>query len=142
MRFLKYIFLSLTFVLTTNAYSFCGFYAARAGTNLYNQSSKVVIAQDGTYQAITMASDFEGNAKDFAMVVPVPKVLKRNQINVVDNNIITHLDNYTAPRLVEYFDRDPCAPQIMYAPMAASPSPVANRMEKKSGAKGLGVIYR
>ncbi len=29
----------------------------------------------------------EGDAKDFAMVVPIPKVLKRNQINVVDNNI-------------------------------------------------------
>ena len=52
-----------------------------------------------------MASDFEGDAKDFAMVVPVPKILKRNQIHVVDTNIITHLDNYTAPRLVEYFDR-------------------------------------
>ncbi|HIQ15407.1 MAG TPA: DUF2330 domain-containing protein [Leucothrix sp.] len=124
-------------VLMENSYAFCGFYAARAGSTLYNQSSKVVIVQDNQYQSVTMASDFKGNAKDFAMVVPVPKVLKRHQINVVNNNIITHLDNYTAPRLVEYFDRSPC--QIVH------PSPVRRMMaprspaKRKSGAASLGV---
>ncbi len=136
---LKIILISLALVSASNAYSFCGFYAARAGTNLYNQSSKVVIAQDGQYQAITMASDFEGDAKDFAMVVPIPKVLKRNQINVVDNNIITHLDTYTAPRLVEYFDHNPCVPRAVAAPVMRAPMAKGARMEKRSGPKSLGV---
>ena len=138
-RIFKLLFSVIALAITANSYAFCGFYAARAGSTLYNQSSKVVIAQDGQYQSVTMASDFEGDAKDFAMVVPIPQVLKRNQINVVDNNIITHLDNYTAPRLVEYFDRSPCEPQILYrmAPVA-SPAPMAKRKIKR-GADSLGV---
>ncbi len=137
--FLKLLFGFATLVVTANSVAFCGFYAARAGSTLYNQSSKVVIAQDGQYQSVTMASDFEGDAKDFAMVVPVPSVLQRHQINVVDNNIITHLDNYTAPRLVEYFDRSPCEPQVVYrkAPLARS-APVMLQ-KKERGADSLGV---
>lgn len=125
--------------ITANSYSFCGFYAARAGSSLYNQSSKVVIVQDGQYQSVTMASDFEGDAKDFAMVVPVPKVLKRNQINTVDSNIISHLDDYTAPRLVEYFDRSPCeSARKMYRSMAV-PAPMASPAPAPRSAKSLGV---
>ncbi len=130
----------LTTLLTSNvAYSFCGFYAARAGATLYNNSSKVVIAQDNQYQSVTMASDFEGNAKDFAMVVPVPKILKRHQINTVDSNIITHLDNYTAPRLVEYYDESPCAPQIMYSPSPVMAPKAMKSAARRSGPKSLGV---
>ena len=135
---LKYISIFTILITTSNSYSFCGFYAARAGATLYNQSSKVVIVQDNQYQSVTMASDFKGNAKDFAMVVPVPKIPKRHQINVVDNNIITHLDNYTAPRLVEYFDRSPCERRVQYAArrMAAAPRAKAKR---SSGSPSLGV---
>ena len=136
--FAKILSLLSVLLISSNGYSFCGFYAARAGTNLYNQSSKVVIVQDAQYQSVTMASDFEGDAKDFAMVVPVPQILKRNQINVVDNNIITHLDNYTAPRLVEYFDHSPCRGRVMYAPVRRA-APMRMYKNKSSGAKSLGV---
>ena len=137
-RIAKLVSISIFLIAMENSYAFCGFYAARAGATLYNQSSKVVIVQDNQYQSVTMASDFQGDAKDFAMVVPVPKILKRHQIHVVNNNIITHLDNYTAPRLVEYFDSSPCH--------LALPSPVmrapVRRMIKKSrssGPRSLGV---
>lgn len=136
---IKLITFCAVLIIHTNSYSFCGFYAARAGSNLYNQSSKVVIAQDGQYQSVTMASDFEGDAKDFAMVVPIPKILKRDQINVVDYNIITHLDNYTAPRLVEYFDHTPCyepAPNVL---PASAPVSAGMRMKRMRGADSLGV---
>ena len=62
-----------------------------------------------------MASDYEGEPKEFAVVVPVPSFIKRDQINVVDPKTIDHLDAYTAPRLVEYFDEDPCAPRVVCA---------------------------
>ena len=67
--FVKLLIALSTLIITTSSYSFCGFYAARAGSTLYNQSSKVVIAQDNHYQSVTMASDFEGDAKDFAMIL-------------------------------------------------------------------------
>jgi hypothetical protein len=97
----------------TPANAFCGFYVAKADSKLFNKSSKVVLARDGNQTAITMASDYEGEPKEFAVVVPVPSFIKRDQINVVDPKTIDHLDAYTAPRLVEYFDEDPCAPRIV-----------------------------
>jgi hypothetical protein len=55
-----------------------------------------------------MANDFRGDPKEFAVVIPVPTFLTREQIHVGDPAQIEHLDGYTAPRLVEYFDPDPC----------------------------------
>jgi hypothetical protein len=38
----------------------------------------------------------------------VPDVLRKEQIHVGDRKLIERLDAYSAPRLVEYFDPDPC----------------------------------
>ncbi|MGJ4902168.1 DUF2330 domain-containing protein [Bradyrhizobium sp. HKCCYLS2058] len=104
------------------ANAFCGFYVAQADAKLFNQSSKVVLARDGEQTAITMASDFEGDVKEFAVVVPVPTFIERKQIGVVEPKTIDHLDKYTAPRLVEYHDVDPCAPVVVAARvMSAAP---------------------
>jgi hypothetical protein len=95
------------------AAAFCGFYVAKADSKLFNKSSKVVLTRDGNTTAITMASDYEGEPKEFAVVIPVPTFIERKQIGVVDMKTIDHLDGYTAPRLVEYHDGDPCAPITM-----------------------------
>src|SRR5262249_51235424 len=50
----------------------------------------------------------------FAVVIPVPTFIERRQIGVVDTKTIDHLDAYTAPRLVEYSDPDPCRPKLEY----------------------------
>jgi hypothetical protein len=42
--------------------------------------------------------------------VPVPTFIAKNQIGVVNTATIDHLDAYTAPRLVQYYDPDPCTP--------------------------------
>ncbi len=96
------------------AAAFCGFYVAKADAKLFNKSSKVVLARNGTSTAITMASDYEGEPKEFAVVIPVPTSIERKQISVVDPKTVDHLDAFTAPRLVEYHDPDPCAPQALY----------------------------
>jgi len=90
------------------ASAFCGFYVAKADTKMFNKSSKVVLIRDGQQTAITMASDYEGKPDEFALVVPVPTFIERKQISVVDSATIDHLDAYTAPRLVQYYDPDPC----------------------------------
>jgi hypothetical protein len=106
----------------TPANAFCGFYVAQADSKLFNKSSKVVLARNGQQTAITMASDYEGEPREFAIVVPVPSFIKKDQISAVDPKMVDHLDAYTAPRLVEYFDEDPCAPQVAYK-MSAVPAP-------------------
>ena len=91
-----------------SAQAFCGFYVAGGDAKLFNEASKVVMVRDRNRTVITMVNDFQGDVTDFAMVVPSPTVLKRKQIHVTENAIVEHLDAYTAPRLVEYFDENPC----------------------------------
>lgn len=96
------------FCSTPPARAFCGFYVAKADTKLYNQASQVIMARNGDRTVLTMANDYQGDVKDFALVVPVPVVLTEGQVQVGDPKIIKHLDAFTAPRLVEYFDPNPC----------------------------------
>jgi len=85
-----------------------------------------------------MSNDFKGDVKDFAMVIPVPTLLEREQIHVTENAIVDHLDSYSAPRLVEYFDEDPCMLMRMYKEMAAASAPMEDS-EVKRKAEALGV---
>ncbi len=105
------------------ALAFCGFFVAKGDADLFNEASKVVMVRDGERTVITMVSDFQGDVSDFAMVVPAPTVLEREQIHVTENAVVAHLDAYSAPRLVEYFDPDPCQPIVMMElSMSAAPT--------------------
>jgi hypothetical protein len=136
---LKHLFAGLALplaglALAAPASAFCGFYVAKADTDLFNDASKVVLARDGDRTVITMASDFRGDVSEFAMVVPVVDIPQREQINVASPALVDHLDAYTAPRLVEYYDEDPCEAERRYeqmremADMAAPP--MAGAMEE------------
>ena len=122
------------------AQAFCGFYVARADGELFNKASTVVYTRVNDTSVITMSSDYRGEPSDFAMIVPTPSVLDRSQVKTVRSATVAHLDRYTAPRLVEYFDGDPCAPEILYE---AAPVTVAKggptRKERRDGARALGV---
>ncbi len=89
-------------------FSFCGFYVSKADGTLKNKTSQVILVRDGNKSVITMYNDFKGDTKDFAMVVPVPVVLRKDDIKVVDQSIFQKLNDYSAPRLVEYWDENPC----------------------------------
>jgi len=110
--------------------AFCGFYVGKADTKLFNQASQVALVREGDHTVLTMANDFQGDPKEFALVVPVPTFIERRQIAVVDKGLLDHLDAFSAPRLVEYFDTDPCAPPPMPAAAAAGGTYL-----RKSGAK-------
>ncbi|MDO6431302.1 DUF2330 domain-containing protein [Flavitalea sp. BT771] len=94
-----------------DAAAFCGFYVSKADGTLKNKTSQVIVVHDGDRSTITMYNDFKGDLKDFAMVVPVPVVLKERDIKVVDQKIFATLNDYSQPRLVEYYDNNPCGIQ-------------------------------
>jgi hypothetical protein len=100
---------ALALLGVARADAFCGFYVAKADTKLFNRASQVVLVRDGDRTVLTMANDYRGEAAEFALVVPVPTVLQRDQIHVAEQALIDHLDAYTSPRLVEYHDQDPCS---------------------------------
>jgi len=118
---------------------FCGFYVAKADTKLFNKASQVVIVRDGDRTVMTMANDFQGEPTEFAVVIPVPTVLTREQIHVGDKALIDHLDAYSAPRLVEYFDHDPCIVYDRVLPMAMAAAGGIRARDAISQAKALGV---
>ncbi|MGF1674115.1 MAG: DUF2330 domain-containing protein [Rivularia sp. (in: cyanobacteria)] len=142
-RLLISVLLAFVIVIcfTPSALAFCGFYVAKADSKLYNKASQVVIARKDNRTVLTMANDYQGDVKDFAMVVPVPTVLKEEQVTVAKPKIIERLDAFSAPRLVEYFDEDPCAPAYERemqnnAPMSA-PAPTAEASKRSD--RNLGV---
>lgn len=130
--------------VTPAAWAFCGFYVAKADTKLYNKASQVVIARDGNRTILTMANDYQGEVKDFALVVPVPVLLKQDQVKVGDPKIIERLDAFSAPRLVEYFDADPCRPPMVFKSgvRSSAPAPMAGGAARSEEALGVTVEAR
>jgi hypothetical protein len=127
----------------TQALAFCGFYVGGADAKLFNKASQVVIARNGDRTILTMANDFQGAVKDFAMVVPVPVAIKKEQVHVGKRATIEKLDAFSQPRLVEYFDPDPCTPSgrgdaAESGIMQAVPAAPSMRKAKKTDAN-LGV---
>ncbi len=58
--------------------------------------------------------------------MPVPTVIQEEQVRVAEPKIIERLDTFSAPRLVESFDGDPCAPAYTTRDMPV-PMPAAIR---------------
>ena len=94
--------LLLALSLSPAAQAFCGTYVGQAGSDLYNSASQIVVARQGVRTTLTLANDYEGDATDFALVVPVPEVLGPEDVSVVDPELFGRLDAYSAPRLVSY----------------------------------------
>ncbi|HYZ87927.1 MAG TPA: DUF2330 domain-containing protein [Myxococcales bacterium] len=100
---------ALTFAAAPRARAFCGFFVGKADADLFNKSSQVALVRDGNRTVLTMSNDYKGPLTEFALVVPVPSVLTRDQIHVGDRKLLERLDAYSSPRLVEYTDPDPCS---------------------------------
>ena len=92
-----------------DAQAFCGFYVSGADTRLYAGASQVVLMREGTRTVLSMQNDYQGPPQSFAMVVPVPVVLQKENVKTLPREIFTRIDVLDAPRLVEYWERDPCA---------------------------------
>jgi hypothetical protein len=125
--------------LAEGASAFCGFYVSKADAKLFNKASQVVLVREGDRTTLTMVNDYQGDPKEFAVVVPVPTFIQREQIDIVDKAIVEHLDAYSAPRLVEYFDENPCAPKRSYLAMRMNSSVAQPAAAGRDAMKGLGV---
>ncbi len=128
---------AVVFAWQSAAWAFCGFYVATQDQPLVNKASRVVLVHKDGHTIVTMASDVHGDPRQFALVIPVPTVIQRSQVHIVRPETVEHLADYSKPRLVQYFDDDPCFDvrrrMIVPAPMAAMAPQGAIR------AAGLGV---
>jgi hypothetical protein len=93
----------------TEARAFCGFYVSGADAKLFNNATQVVLVREGMRTVLSMQNSYQGPPEDFAMVVPVPVVLQKENVKTLPHDIFARIDRLTAPRLVEYWEQDPCA---------------------------------
>ncbi len=128
-----------TFAAAPSADAFCGFYVAGADQKLFNNATMVVLMREGTRTVLSMQNNYQGPPENFAMVVPVPVVLQKENVKTLPTEVFDKIDKLASPRLVEYWEQDPCAPPApMYdavpSPMMKSPAPM---VEGRGGAHGV-----
>ena len=102
--------LAAPFVLPASAHAFCGFYVAAADGPLYSDATQVVLLRVGTTTVLSMQNAYRGPLDDFALVVPVPIVLDEDRVKTLEHDIFERVDKLASPRLVEYWEQDPCQP--------------------------------
>jgi len=111
MRALASLFVGLLLVLgAAPASAFCGFYVAGSDKGLFADASQVVLMRSGTRTVLSMQNDYRGPPEGFALVVPVPVVLQKENVKTLKKELFEKVDRLGSPRLVEYWEQDPCAP--------------------------------
>ncbi|HEX4418358.1 MAG TPA: DUF2330 domain-containing protein [Kofleriaceae bacterium] len=120
--------------------AFCGFYVSGSGEKMFNDATEVVLMRDGTRTVLSMQNDYKGPLEDFAMVIPVPVVLHEADVKTLPRTVFDHTDALGSPRLVEYWEQDPCPvprremddmDRAMAAPSASFGAGMANEKAKK-----------
>ena len=124
------------------ASAFCGFYVSGGNAELFADATMVVMMREGTTTVLSMRNDYRGPPENFAMVVPVPEVLDESRVKTLPSEIFDRVDQLASPRLVEYWEQDPCVrPSPGYGRGAAPSGARLGRMRSGGGgpAADLGV---
>jgi len=98
----------LALTVAARAEAFCGFYVSGADNKLFADATQVVLMREGTKTVLSMQNDYKGPPEKFALVIPVPVVLQKDNVKVLPSAIFDKVDKLGAPRLVEYWEQDPC----------------------------------
>lgn len=101
--------LLLAIAAPADARAFCGcMVSSQPGQALVSEASMVVLAREGDRTVLTMRNDYRGPPEDFALVVPIPSSVRQGDVRTLDDGLFEQLDRLTAPRLYDYYERDPC----------------------------------
>ncbi len=102
------IFLFVMLAAPLSASAFCGFYVAPGEAKLVNNATRVALMRHGDKTVMSLQPDYQGPAEEFAMVIPVPQVLNKKDVKTLNPGLFDTLDNYSTPRMSEYWEQDPC----------------------------------
>ena len=129
------------FAAAPRAHAFCGFYVNSGGSEMFNDATQVVLMRSGTRTVLSMQNNYKGPPEAFAMVIPVPTVLQETDVKTLPPEVFQHVDQMGAPRLVEYWEEDPCyQPRYeKYADMAVATGAAAPPPSAMPDPKDLGV---
>jgi MYXO-CTERM domain-containing protein len=101
----------------------------------------VVLMRMGTRTVLSMQNAYQGPVDDFALVIPVPVVLQETDVKTLSKEVFAKVDVMGAPRLVEYWEQDPCQQHDRYddIAMGAGGPPMPTAMAEEKSAKDFGV---
>ena len=132
--------LGAIFGLVRQADAFCGFYVAGADDDLVNKATMVVMMRDGTRTVLSMENNYEGPPENFAMIVPVPEILQEENVKILPAEVFDRVDTLAAPRLVEYWEQDPCyTPPMRRRRSGAMPMAAMAEESESASAADMGV---
>src|ERR1051326_2984000 len=125
----------------TGARAFCGFYINSDGGEMFNNATQVMLMRAGTRTVLAMQNNYQGPPQDFAMVVPVPVVLHEGDVKTLPKDVFAKVDKMSSPRLVEYWEQDPCMqPRYEMDAMGGGPpmpAPAMAMAQKSAGDYGV-----
>src|SRR5215217_6768722 len=104
----KHAIIAAALALTAGARSadaFCGFYVATGNEPMFNDATQVVLMRKGTRTVLSMQNHYKGPPEGFAMVIPVPTVLKEGDVKTLTPEVFDLVEQMGSPRLVEYWEQ-------------------------------------
>ncbi|HSD88208.1 MAG TPA: DUF2330 domain-containing protein, partial [Kofleriaceae bacterium] len=130
---------ALAVVAPRAADAFCGFYVADSDQQLLNDATQVVLMRKGTRTVLSMQNNYKGPPDAFAMVIPVPVVLHEGDVKTLTREVFQDVERMGAPRLVEYWEQDPCRQFVEPKRDKETNIDLASLEDESAGAAGMGV---
>jgi hypothetical protein len=101
-----------------------GFFAGKDSAERISRSTQVVIMNRDDVSVVSVMTDYDGPNQPFALVMPVPKDVVLGSVKTLKRASVERIDELTAPRFHEYWEKNPCEPgkaeQIWEQSMVAS----------------------
>jgi uncharacterized protein (TIGR03382 family) len=109
------------------AHAFPGLYVAASDAPMFGDATQVVLMRDGTRTVVSMRTSYQGPPEAFAMVIPVPALIKESDVKTLAPDVFATIERLGSPRLVEYWEQDPCTPAPRRDEVVEQPSALAAR---------------
>ena len=92
MRSAALVTLALVLASPHRAAAFCGFYVAGGDQKMFNDATQVVLMRMGTRTVLSMQNNYKGPPDAFAMVVPVPVVLREGDVKTLPKQVFADVE--------------------------------------------------
>lgn len=80
------------------------------GSDRFVHTTHVVVLKDSDVSVVTVMIDYQGPRTKFALLLPVPRDVDATRVRTLRREIVSRLEQVSAPRLHEFYEKDPCEP--------------------------------
>jgi len=119
----------------SRAEAFPGLYFASSNARVTNNATQIVVMREKTRTVMSIQPDYQGPVENFVLLLPVPASFTAKDVKTMSRTMFERIELYGAPRLVEYWEVDPCSSGIDNAPDAGSGVNVTRGFGGQQGAK-------